>query len=281
MQYQRLVGNGLRVYLAGVVAGYAVMAFEVKILGAESGGSYMQTFLMVYGVPLIVGLLAIMVSPVVRPWLLAAGALPVFFLHVALLVNIAMNPMHLMVSALLSFGILKSFHARSSQAALNEDPNSVEFKLDAGPIMRAWLKTLLALVLIGESILIALYLIGNINGEDTLFLPGFLVAMSAAFAVSMWRMHSGVVLLKANELEVRTRDGRQLYWWDDIAEIRALQYRDLGFLERLPGYNPDLWLVRVALRRWHRFGFLQRPVYIYVSDPAAFVQAANAFLVTR
>ena len=158
----------------------------------------------------------------------------------------------------------------------------------------------LVLALIGHGINIAIYLTGNGDGEGALAVGLFLVLGPAGFAINMWLMRRGVVLLKADELEVRTRLGRLLYAWDDIAEMRAVIFRDLGFTDRLwarlTGLNPDLWLVKVALRRSNRLGWIpgrfgtnipgipvpgMKTVYIYVSDPEGFVRAANAFLVTR
>lgn len=184
--------------------------------------------------------------------------------------------------------------------ALESHPRPVEFRLDAGPTTRALLRFVLVLALIGHGINSAIYLTGNGDGEGALAVGLFLVLGPAGFAINMWLMSRGVVLLKADELEVRTRGGRLLYGWDDIADIQALTYRDLGFTDRLwarlTGLNQDVWLVKVALRRpvrlaWFPGRFGTKPsgipvpgmktVYIYVSDPAGFVQAASAFLVTR
>ena len=148
----------------------------------------------------------------------------------------------------------------------------------------------------GLALILAAFAVGWLSGERALWVGMTLVVLSASAWWWFRGMGRGMVELSPDSLIVRSRSGRQVYTWVDIAEIRLNTLRQIGTGERIwagiTRVDADLPLVELRLKRGVRLnplsgdmgsvkfglpGFL-KSIRIWVKDPEGLVRVANSYL---
>jgi len=176
-------------------------------------------------------------------------------------------------------------------------PINLEFALGNDPSAKGVVRFLLLTAPVGPAIVLALFA-RNVVPEETAFGGSILLfVMQVAFALNLWLMQLGVAKLTDSRLVIRTRAGRHLYKWTDVADMRLKKLADLHATTRIwaaiSGSDKERPFVEIKLRRSLRVGllpgqfgteiigfpsFLFKTARLYLADPEAFIQAANPYL---
>ena len=176
---------------------------------------------------------------------------------------------------------------------------STEFELlPNSPDVRVVTRGASLAALPGLTLTLVAYVTGWFSGETALFCGiGFLL-LTAVFYWWIRGTSRGVVEVNADRLLVRTRSGRQVYAWTDIAEIRLNTMRQTAtrlapIFAAVAGADPDLPFVELKLKRlprvglvFNEFGSLRfgiprlmgKSVGFYAKDSEGLVQAAQSHL---
>lgn len=151
--------------------------------------------------------------------------------------------------------------------------------------------------LIGQAVVVVTYLAGVLAGTSAMGFAIVPIVVSVGFNVNMWLLRKGVARLTPTRLEVRTRGGRHLYAWSDIADVRIRRLDQMWLPDRLwlkiCGIDTDREIVELGLRRSIRFGLVpfrygtdiigpptpfSRTVRLFVTDPHGFASAAKKWV---
>lgn len=183
------------------------------------------------------------------------------------------------------------------------DAEPVQFPIALeNTFLKVMTRLLLGGAMAGNAVILGLFVAGTVDWVDALTMG--LIANVSPVGV-LWglrRAQQGVAELRTTHLVVQTRGGRQVYRWEDIADVQVTTMEDSSPLEsllvRAVGLDADEPVVKLRLKRSVRVGLLPlrspdygtdvfgipsllvRTVYLYVQDPDGFAAQARRFRTT-